>query len=360
MADTTDKKSVQKKRGRISNEEKQRIAAEKQAVIDNPHESAGKKLIALQDRAIRDLTRKDIRLIGENTSREEVRELVNYYYRVQDQRIRFGNQISAHQREAEKSGIPATPNALLHIFFNEQAAAEKLIRDALFDYVNSDKIGVAVMKVYGMGPVLTAGLLAELDITKMQTAGSLWRFAGLDPTVTWEKGQKRPWNAALKRLAYLIGASFIKFQNKEECFYGKLYQERKALLTKQNENFQFADYAKKALPKFKVGTASHTAYGQGKLPDHQIVARARRHAVKIFLSHLFDVMYIDHHKKPSPVPYAIAHLNHVHIIENFIPFEQAPEYEIALEDVEKTERDEITGFLGNDDDDCGINPADMK
>lgn len=349
-----------KRRGRRTKAEIEAAQSAKNAILESPHESAGRKLIALQDHGIRDLTRKDIRLIGENTSREEVRELVNYYYRVQDQRIRFGNQIAANKREAEKAGREVTPNALLHIFYNEQANAEKLIRSALFDFVNSDKIGVAIMKVYGMGPVLTAGLLAELDITKANTAGSFWRFAGLDPSVTWEKGQKRPWNDSVKRLAYLIGTSFIKFQNNEDCHYGRLYKERKALLLEQNERLAFADYAKQALPKFKTGTVSHEAYKEGKLPNHQIVARARRHAVKLFLSHLFDVMYVDHHKKPSPVPYAIAHMNHVHVIENFIPFEAEPEYEINLDEVEDALLSEVPGSVADPHDEEGRRRDDMK
>jgi hypothetical protein len=43
-------------------------------------------------------------------------------------------------------------------------------------------------------------LLARIDIVKAPTAGHIWRYAGLDPTVRWNKGEKRPWNAGLKVL----------------------------------------------------------------------------------------------------------------------------------------------------------------
>lgn len=50
------------------------------------------------------------------------------------------------------------------------------------------------------------------------------------------------------------------------------------------------------------------------LPPAHIHSRAKRYAVKIFLSHLFSVWYeLENHEKP-PKPYAIAILNHAHEI----------------------------------------------
>jgi len=37
--------------------------------------------------------------------------------------------------------------------------------------------------------------------------------------------------------------------------------------------------------------------------------------VKLFLSHLHAVWYENETGKKAPVPYAIAHLNHAHLIE---------------------------------------------
>ena len=53
--------------------------------------------------------------------------------------------------------------------------------------------------------------------------------AGLDPTVTWGKGERRPWNAELKVLCWKLGDSFVKVSNKEGALYGRIYRERKAL-----------------------------------------------------------------------------------------------------------------------------------
>ena len=51
------------------------------------------------------------------------------------------------------------------------------------------------------------------------------------------------------------------------------------------------------------------------MPDFNIDARARRYAVKIFLSHLHAVMYWEEYKKAPPKPFAIQHLGHAHEIE---------------------------------------------
>ena len=54
-------------------------------------------------------------------------------------------------------------------------------------------------------------ILAHVNPEKTTTAGKLWAFAGLNPEVKWEAGQKRPWNARLKMLlVYKAGESFIK------------------------------------------------------------------------------------------------------------------------------------------------------
>ena len=37
----------------------------------------------------------------------------------------------------------------------------------------------------GIGPVIAAGLLANIDIKQAPTVGHIWRFAGLDPTNKW-------------------------------------------------------------------------------------------------------------------------------------------------------------------------------
>jgi hypothetical protein len=53
----------------------------------------------------------------------------------------------------------------------------------------------------------------------------------------------------------------------------------------------------------------------GKLPDFNIDARARRYAVKIFLSHLQAIWFWSHYGEAPPKPHAIVHLGHAHLIQ---------------------------------------------
>jgi len=127
----------------------------------------------------------------------------------------------------------------------------------------------------------------------------------------------RPWNANLKTLMYLAGESFVKVSNKDGALYGNLYKQKKAIEIQKNEAGEFADQAKKKLEDNKIGkdTDAYKCYAEGKLPPAHIHARARRYAVKIFLSHLFDKMYRAHYNEAPPKPFAQAILGHVHMIE---------------------------------------------
>jgi len=139
----------------------------------------------------------------------------------------------------------------------------------------------------------------------------------LDPTVTWEKKTKRPWNAALKVVTWKIGESFVKVSSNENDVYGKVYVERKALEIERNEVGAFAEQAAEKLRKFKFSedTGAHKAYEAGKLPPAHIHARAKRYAVKLFLAHWQEVAYYHHFGERAPKPYVITHLGHAHYIE---------------------------------------------
>ena len=87
---------------------------------------------------------------------------------------------------------------------------ENSIKSALDKYSASHAVGAWARSVVGVGPVICAGLLAHIDITKAPTAGHIWNYAGLNPSVSWEKGQKRPWNAALKTLCWKLGEEAVR------------------------------------------------------------------------------------------------------------------------------------------------------
>lgn len=114
-----------------------------------------------------------------------------------------------------------------------------------------------------------------------------------------------------------IGQSFMKFSGDEDCYYGKIYLERKAIELANNEAGKFADQAAAKLARFNYGkaTEAYKAYSQGKLPLAHVYARARRVAVKLFLSHLQHAMFLDKYGTPPPKPYVIEHMGHIHMIE---------------------------------------------
>lgn len=237
----------------------------------------------------------------------EARELVDMYYQMQEKRKAGDNQVRA---QGEK------PHEVLAWFANDARVQEKRAKALLQEYVKNQPIGQWLMSITGIGPVLAAGLIAHIDIKKVQTAGAIQRFAGLDPSCTWEKGQKRPWNAKLKTLCFLIGESFVKVSNNPNDVYGKLYKIRKEYEQAKNEAGEYAEQASIKLAKFNIGkdTEAYKYYSKGMLPPAHINMRAKRYAVKIFLSHLFSVWYeMDRGEKP-PKPYAIAILGHAHEI----------------------------------------------
>lgn len=129
-----------------------------------------------------------------------------------------------------------------------------------------------------------------------------------------------PYNRSLKTLCWKVGCSFQKQCNNEKSLYGRLYQERKAQETLNNENGLYAKEATRYLQKKNFGKDMKELYESGKLSAGHIDARARRFAIKVFITHLFEAMYIAENKTKPPVIYAIAHLDHVDYIEPEVPF----------------------------------------
>lgn len=250
---------------------------------------------------------KDIASAASTMTDEEARFLVDAYYIMQEDRKRSNNQVRALGESAE-------PNSVLVWLADQSTTLENQIKRALDKYTQAHPMGECMRQVKGIGPVLSAGLLAHIDISKAQTAGAIYRYAGLDPTMKWEKGQKRPWNATLKTLCWKIGQSFMKLSNDEECFYGVLYRKQKAIYVEKNEALGFKDIADVRAGTVGKTTDAYKAYSIGKLPPAHVDAMARRYAVKMFISHMFERWYEKHHGTKPPKPYAIAIKQHAHYI----------------------------------------------
>src|SRR5215467_10071903 len=149
--------------------------------------------------AIQKLSR-DLRAAAKLMGVREARYFVNCYYDLQDYRIASANQQRKLLEGEEPSEFMQWLNRNLEVLENQ-------IKAALDKWSSAQPMGVWARNITGIGPVIASGLLANIDIQKAPTVGHIWRFAGLDPTVKWAKGQKRPWNASLKRLCWLMGES---------------------------------------------------------------------------------------------------------------------------------------------------------
>jgi hypothetical protein len=252
---------------------------------------------------------RDIRQAASVLTHTEARYLVDTYYQVQDFRIASAAQVRSLTTAEE-------PSAFVNWTEVTMAYVESQIKSALDRYTDQHPVGVWSKSIVGIGPVIAAGLLAHIDIRKAPTVGHIWRFAGLDPTVVWRKGEKRPWNADLKVICWKAGESFVKFQNHENDTYGKVYVERKQLEIERNERGDFAETASRILTekKFRSDTSAKTAYEAGRLPDGHIHARAKRYAVKLFLSHWHHVAHVVEYGTDPPKPYIIEHGGHTHFL----------------------------------------------
>lgn len=255
------------------------------------------------------LTR-DLANASKTLSVREARYLVDAYYMIQENRIAAWHQVRGLDEGAE-------PHSVIDWLAEQNESLEGQIKRALDKWSDGDPVGVWAKSICGIGPVISAGLLAHVDIRECPTAGHLWAFAGLDPTKKWEKGKKRPFNAALKSLvAFKLGESFVKVQNNENDIYGTVYAARKRLEQERNESLMFADQAKVKIEKVGKNTDAFKSYSVGKLPPAQIHARARRYAVKLFLAHFQMVAYFQFFKQPPPFPYVFEHLEgHIDFIE---------------------------------------------
>jgi len=253
---------------------------------------------------------KDLKKAAQFLTAGQVRYMVDLYYQLQEYRKASANQVRSAERE---------PNALLEWFQNHFKHLEGAIKSSMDIYSDTVPAGRWAKSIYGIGPVISAGLLAHIDIEKAKYAGQIWAFAGIEKGALekeWKKGQKRPWNAKLRTLCWKIGDSFKKFHNKDECFYGKIYEQKKAIEIERNEAGLFRDQAEKKLERFKIGktTDAYSWYSIGKLPPAHLDQRAMRYATKMFLSHWHWVAYETKYMQRPPAPYIIQHGGHEDLI----------------------------------------------
>lgn len=247
----------------------------------------------------------------------QARYLVDAYYSVQ--KVRIGILLRLKAAKRHKQEIATNVSKLLYSLLKHQEIA---MGKAIAGWGTRQPMSIWARQHMGCGPIIAAGLCAHIDIDhvtpdgrRVTSAGHIWRFAGLDPTVTWEKGKKRPWNAKLKAICWKLGDSFCRLHRRPGCFYGQLYARRKALeITRNMQGENKAEAARALEDRPGMSAAAKAYYKRGLLPPGRLDLRARRYAVKIFLAHWFEEAYRQRWDKEPPLPYPIAHMGHVHRI----------------------------------------------
>jgi hypothetical protein len=249
----------------------------------------------------------------------EARALVTNYYEAQKKR-------QATDMQIRHIGDRALSPALTYTA-DSYAIVEQQNARFLQKYAEASPVGRWCLAQHGIGPVIAAGCLAHIDITKAPTAGHIFSFFGLNPTVKWKKGEKRPWNADGKQIAWHAGECFKRASNHPDCYYGAIYRIHKQLLIERNENGFNTERAKTF---FTRSDEVKKILATGKLPPGNLDSQACRYAAKMFLSHLHGVMFWCHYGKVPPKPYAISILGHAHEIKiphlNMLPGLEAAYY----------------------------------
>lgn len=122
---------------------------------------------------------------------------------------------------------------------------------------------------------------------------------------------KPPYNTDLKKVMYLIGEAFMKV-SKRGSLYGEVYASRKADEQLNNENGKYANQAKAMLASknYDKNTDTYKALSEGKLADGHITQRAKRYAVKLFISHVYEAMYYDAFHTNAPRAYVLVFQGH--------------------------------------------------
>src|SRR5215475_15064400 len=252
-------------------------------------------------------------LLAKNLSAAELRLVVSNYYQSQEMRKAADMQLR-HLGDKEEMKLNESLG-LLTFMADSFSEIEDRVARMIKEHLKENPIALWMQAQRGIGPIIAGGLLAHIDITKAKTAGAIWSFAGLNPEQEWKKGEKRPYNAELKQICWHAGQCFMKQSNDPDCFYGQLYRQRKQFEIQRNEAGGNAERAK----IFKVSPGATKAVKdklkEGKLPDFNIDARARRYAVKIFLSHLHAVWHWHEFKRYAPTPWVIEFGGHVHTLE---------------------------------------------
>jgi len=187
-----------------------------------------------------------------------LRALVDHRNSLQNERIRWGNRLSASE-----SGANETLEEELAMYRKWLEVYERLEADAdaeITRLIKDHPLMKQLKAVKGIGPMLAAKMMSMIDITRADSVSALWRYAGyavIDGSRERPvKGERLHYNIRLKTTLYLVAGSFLKSSSP----YRRVYDDAKAFYQANRPEW----------------TKSH------------IHAASMRKMIKVFLSHLWN------------------------------------------------------------------------
>jgi hypothetical protein len=151
--------------------------------------------------------------------------LVDEYQKAQQARIRYGNRLAAVEREDHV----VTPRelAFYNDWFERHQERELDAKDAIEEEAEMYPIIEQMVEVKGVGVMLAAQVVAEIDISRDPHVSSLWKYAGYavenGEADRHRKGVKSGFNGWLKTLVYRVVRSMMMTRSP----YCKLYEPAK-------------------------------------------------------------------------------------------------------------------------------------
>jgi 3-methyladenine DNA glycosylase/8-oxoguanine DNA glycosylase len=203
---------------------------------------------------------------------------------IQKARIQFGNRLSAIERGDDKTD--GQQYTVIMGWASQFQELEKELDADIARIVREELIYEELSAIRGIGPILSAKMIAMIDIERDPTVSALWRYAGY-AVINGErerpvKGEKLHYNKRLKTTLHLVGKSFLKCGSP----YRAIYDKAKAKYTESKPDW----------------TPLHIHHA------------AMRKMIKVFLSHLWE-RWRTLEGLSTHSPYIFEYLGHSHKYE---------------------------------------------
>jgi hypothetical protein len=214
------------------------------------------------------------------------RELIRLYYDIQKLRVATNNRYKVRRfsvcprrhyvplKSGSREGCPVKgcgmpvkvvekpSNPVLESVLKRLEVDEENVKAALYDAIKDHPLWTMYLsRIRGIGPVLAAYLIFELDPRRFESVSKLWHYCGLHvvdgKAPRRAAGQKVDWNPFARTMAWRMSDSFRKVGG----FYKMFYEMKLSECTQKHP-----DWTKK-----------------------HCIAHAMRVTVKLFLSHYHEI-----------------------------------------------------------------------